>query len=205
MNPKVANTLAEPKTFLRFLGPSGTIEWGKQLDASDPENIVVMRLGGAGFDESTAAINYFDHNDRLLHARQLGTYQLQKGVYLPPVNGEDVEIICYGVNFTDHQKEGEQEDIKEPPLFGRNSHSIASHARTLVLPNENAYDYEGEIAFLVVPGGDIEVNGQNYSIVMVSPSQDLSGRKGQGVFEDPMSVVQWRHGKSYDESAPVLG
>ncbi len=63
-------------------------------------------------------------------------------------------IICLGLNYTDHIKEGGYEIPDYPALFMRGKNSIMPAGAPLVRPScSDKLDYEAELMFIVGKGG----------------------------------------------------
>ena len=63
-------------------------------------------------------------------------------------------IICLGLNYTDHIKEGGYDIPDYPALFMRGKNSIMAAGAPLVRPNcSDKLDYEAELMFIVGKGG----------------------------------------------------
>jgi 2-keto-4-pentenoate hydratase/2-oxohepta-3-ene-1,7-dioic acid hydratase in catechol pathway len=63
-------------------------------------------------------------------------------------------IICLGLNYTDHIKEGGYDIPDYPALFMRGKNSIMASGASLVRPTcSDKLDYEAELMFIVGKGG----------------------------------------------------
>jgi 2-keto-4-pentenoate hydratase/2-oxohepta-3-ene-1,7-dioic acid hydratase in catechol pathway len=63
-------------------------------------------------------------------------------------------IICLGLNYTDHIKEGGYEIPEYPALFMRGKNSIMAAGAPLVRPScSHKLDYEAELMFVIGKGG----------------------------------------------------
>jgi len=68
---------------------------------------------------------------------------------LPPIPDPD-KILCVGLNYMTHIKEGGREPPPKPIIFARFTNSQVGHGETLIRPNvSETYDYEGELAVVI--------------------------------------------------------
>ena len=68
---------------------------------------------------------------------------------LPPIPDPD-KILCVGLNYMTHIKEGGREPPPKPIIFARFTNSQVGHGETLIRPNASeTYDYEGELAVVI--------------------------------------------------------
>jgi acylpyruvate hydrolase len=118
-----------------------------------------------------------------------------RNVILAPAIPQPRKIICLGLNYFDHAKEGGREKPEYPWLFFRGSSSLIGHQQAAVLPLVSTQlDYEAELA--VVIGTTVPRH--------VSPVLALDHVFGYSCFND-MSVrdyqrktPQWTIGKNFD-------
>jgi 2-keto-4-pentenoate hydratase/2-oxohepta-3-ene-1,7-dioic acid hydratase in catechol pathway len=69
--------------------------------------------------------------------------------FLPPIPDPD-KIICVGLNYMTHIKEGGREPPPKPIIFARFPNSQVGHGEALIRPNASeTYDYEGELAVVI--------------------------------------------------------
>ncbi|WP_207951852.1 fumarylacetoacetate hydrolase family protein [Pseudomaricurvus alcaniphilus] len=60
------------------------------------------------------------------------------------------KILCLGLNYVDHAKEGNNVIPDHPTIFMRTVQSLAAHRQPLLLPRVNKkFDYEGELMLIV--------------------------------------------------------
>lgn len=77
------------------------------------------------------------------------TYALADVGYLPPIPDPD-KILCIGLNYLSHIKEGGREPPEKPIVFTRYANSQVGHEASLVRPNASVtFDYEGELAVII--------------------------------------------------------
>jgi len=121
-----------------------------------------------------------------------------------PLVPEPGKIVCLGLNYYDHAKEGGREKPEYPWFFFRGKSSLVAHGAPAVCPKVSSrFDYEAELA--VVIGRRVPRH--------VSQDDALAHVFGYGCFND-MSVrdyqkrtPQWTIGKNFDATGgfgPVL-
>lgn len=69
--------------------------------------------------------------------------------YIPLVD-KPGKIVCLGLNYADHVKEGGHSRPEYPGFFMRGASSLTAHQASIVLPKvSDKLDYEAELAFVV--------------------------------------------------------
>lgn len=108
-------------------------------------------------------------------------------------------IICLGLNYTDHIKEGGYEIPNYPALFMRGKNSIMAAGASLVRPTcSDKLDYEAELMFIVGKGGR-----------HISEADALDHVFGYTVFNDgsvrdyQRKTHQWTPGKNFDDTGAI--
>lgn len=108
-------------------------------------------------------------------------------------------IICLGLNYTDHIKEGGYEIPEYPALFMRGRNSIMAAGAPLVRPTcSDKLDYEAELMFIVGKGGR-----------HISEADALDHVFGYTVFNDgsvrdyQRKTHQWTPGKNFDNTGAI--
>lgn len=108
-------------------------------------------------------------------------------------------IICLGLNYTDHIKEGGYEIPEYPALFMRGKNSIMASGAPLVRPTCSAQlDYEAELMLIVGKGGR-----------HIAQDDALSHVFGYTVFNDgsvrdyQRKTHQWTPGKNFDNTGAI--
>jgi 2-keto-4-pentenoate hydratase/2-oxohepta-3-ene-1,7-dioic acid hydratase in catechol pathway len=119
------------------------------------------------------------------------------GVKLAPLVPEPGKIVCLGLNYYDHAKEGGREKPDYPWFFFRAASSLVAHGEAAWAPQVSTrFDYEAELAVVIgrtVPRHTKEADALQYVF-------------GYGCFND-MSVrdyqkrtPQWTIGKNFDRT-----
>ncbi|WP_299641870.1 fumarylacetoacetate hydrolase family protein [uncultured Ruegeria sp.] len=108
-------------------------------------------------------------------------------------------IICMGLNYTDHIKEGGYDIPEYPTLFMRGKNSIMAAGQPMVRPTCSAkLDYEAELMLIVGKRGR-----------HISEEDALDYVFGYTVFNDgslrdyQRKTVQWTPGKNFDDTGAI--
>jgi 2-keto-4-pentenoate hydratase/2-oxohepta-3-ene-1,7-dioic acid hydratase in catechol pathway len=121
-----------------------------------------------------------------------------------PLVPEPGKIICLGLNYFDHAKEGGRDKPDYPWFFYRGKSSLLGHGQTARVPRVSSrFDYEAELA--VVIGRRVPRHvAQDAALTHVfgyTPFNDMSVRDYQ------KRTPQWTIGKNFDATGgfgPVL-
>jgi len=164
------------------LDPAGTVRGLLANDKRYPGNLDHLVAGGeealcsAGQDLLTGEI--FDQQ------------QIQ---WLQPLSASP-KIICIGLNYRAHAKEGGFEIPTYPAVFTRFHSSLIGHRAALVRPRiSDKLDYEGELVAVIGRGGR-----------RITKESALSHVIGYSVFNDgsirdyQMKSTQWTVGKNFN-------
>ncbi len=123
---------------------------------------------------------------------------------LAPLVPEPGKIVCLGLNYFDHAKEGGREKPDYPWFFFRGASSLLAHAEAGVVPTVSTkFDYEAELAVVIgrkVPRHTKEADALPY-VFGYSCFNDMSVRDYQ------KRTPQWTIGKNFDATGgfgPVL-
>jgi 2-keto-4-pentenoate hydratase/2-oxohepta-3-ene-1,7-dioic acid hydratase in catechol pathway len=111
------------------------------------------------------------------------------------------KIICLGLNYADHAKEGGVPIPKEPVLFSKYATALIGHGEDIVLPPvSQEVDYEAELVVVVAERGrNIPAEkGMDY-VAGYTIGHDVSARDWQ-LKKDGK---QWMVGKTFDTFAPT--
>lgn len=109
------------------------------------------------------------------------------------------KIICVGLNYTDHAKEGNQPIPEFPVFFIRYFSSFAAHGEKLIAPRASTrYDYEAELAIVIGKTTRDVAKEQalshvfGYTAAMDGTMRDYQKR-----------TPQWTLGKNFDKSGAL--
>ncbi|HEX5444553.1 MAG TPA: fumarylacetoacetate hydrolase family protein [Pirellulales bacterium] len=118
---------------------------------------------------------------------------------LPPVP-DPQKVICIGLNYADHAREGGVEPPEEPVLFNKFPTALIAHGDAIALPHESQeVDYEAELVVVIGRGGRRIARQRAYEhIAGYCPGHDVSARDWQ--LRKPGK--QWLLGKTFDTFAP---
>lgn len=165
------------------------------LHQAQPQVNADLRLAlKSGVDLAAAAQNALASN-----APRLPLASLQ----LSPITPEPGKIICLGLNYFDHAKEGGRDKPDYPWFFLRSASSLLAPNADAVLPKvSERFDYEAELA--VVIGKTVKHATMENALDCVfgySCFNDISVRDYQ------KKTPQWTIGKNFDKTGgfgPVL-
>lgn len=120
-----------------------------------------------------------------------------------PLVPQPGKVICLGLNYFDHAKEGGREKPEYPWFFFRGASSLLGHGQPLLRPRASAkFDYEAELAVVIGKKGK-----------HVSQARALDLVFGYSCFNDgslrdyQKRTPQWTIGKNFDATGgfgPVL-
>ncbi|APW39679.1 5-oxopent-3-ene-1,2,5-tricarboxylate decarboxylase [Rhodoferax koreense] len=126
------------------------------------------------------------------------------GLTLAPLVPEPGKVICLGLNYFDHAKEGGREKPEYPWFFYRGATSLIAHGQAGILPKVSAkFDYEAELALVIgrrVPRHVAQADAPAY-VFGYTCFNDMSVRDYQ------KRTPQWTIGKNFDGTGgfgPVL-
>lgn len=121
-----------------------------------------------------------------------------------PLVPEPGKIICLGLNYYDHAKEGGREKPEYPWFFYRGKSSLVAHGAPGICPKASSkFDYEAEMAVVIgktVPRHASEADALQY-VFGYTCFNDMSVRDFQ------KRTPQWTIGKNFDGTGgfgPVL-
>ena len=120
---------------------------------------------------------------------------MDEASYLPPV-ARPGKIICLGLNYVAHAKEGGFTPPDYPVVFFRGPTSMTPHNGPIKIPaNSDKLDYEGEMAVII-----------GKSAYCVSEADALNHVAGYSMFNDgtirdyQKRTHQWTVGKNFDQT-----
>ena len=119
------------------------------------------------------------------------------GTKLAPLIPEPGKIVCLGLNYFDHAKEGGRDKPEYPWFFFRAASSLLAHGEAAWLPRVSSrLDYEAELAVVIgktVPRHVSQADALQY-VFGYSCFNDISVRDYQ------KRTPQWTIGKNFDRS-----
>ncbi|MDM0065436.1 fumarylacetoacetate hydrolase family protein [Variovorax sp. J31P207] len=136
-----------------------------------------------------------DLNEAARQALAHGARQPLAAATLAPLVPEPGKIVCLGLNYYDHAKEGGREKPDYPWFFFRGASSLIAHGEAGVVPSVSSkFDYEAELAVVIgrrVPRHTKEADALQY-VFGYSCFNDMSVRDYQ------KRTPQWTIGKNFD-------
>jgi 2-keto-4-pentenoate hydratase/2-oxohepta-3-ene-1,7-dioic acid hydratase in catechol pathway len=125
---------------LSFRRPDGTESWG----IAKPEGVIDLGSRAPGLKHALWAMTSLAEE-----ASRHADFRLEDITFLPPIPNPD-KILCIGLNYTSHIKEGGREPPPKPIIFTRYPNSQVGHGEAMVCPNASkTFDYEGELAVVI--------------------------------------------------------
>jgi 2-keto-4-pentenoate hydratase/2-oxohepta-3-ene-1,7-dioic acid hydratase in catechol pathway len=128
------------------------------------------------------------------------TYPADEVKLLPPVP-DPLKIVCLGLNYADHAREGGVPIPKDPVLFSKYATALIGQGDAIVLPPvSQEVDYEAELVVVVGKGGRNIPRERAMDLVAgYTVGHDVSARDWQ-LKKDGK---QWMAGKTFDTFAPT--
>ena len=116
-----------------------------------------------------------------------------------PVVPEPGQILCLGLNYSEHVLEGGREMPSFPDAFMRSRETLLAPYANLVRPAlTERFDYEGELGIVIGAGGRyIPADQAMDAIAGFTVLNDASARDWQ------RAASQWTAGKNFDGSMPL--
>jgi 2-keto-4-pentenoate hydratase/2-oxohepta-3-ene-1,7-dioic acid hydratase in catechol pathway len=125
---------------LSFRRPDGTPTWG----IAKGEGVIDLGHLAPGLKHALWA-----RSSLAELAGRPADYRLGDVRYLPPIPDPE-KILCVGLNYVSHIKEGGREPPPKPIIFARFANSQVGHGEKLIRPKASeTYDYEGELAVVI--------------------------------------------------------
>jgi hypothetical protein len=122
---------------MSFLRPDGTPSWG----VLSGETVSDLLDRAPGLKAALAAAASLAPTGM--------SWRLDDVAFLPPIPDPD-KIICVGLNYLSHIREGGREPPKQPTIFTRWANTQVGHEQPLIRPHASAtLDYEGELAVVI--------------------------------------------------------
>lgn len=143
-----------------------------------------------------------DEGLRRAHAASArGAVRPLAGVRLLPVVPKPEKILCIGLNYADHAKEGGRQPPREPVVFNKLPTALRGDGDPIVLPRlSEKVDYEAELVAVIGRGGRHIPRAEALTHVAgYCCGNDVSARDWQMGKEGG----QWLLGKSFDSFAPI--
>ncbi|THD51611.1 MAG: FAA hydrolase family protein [Bradyrhizobium sp.] len=154
----------------------------------------IVEIADSDLGSAQAVIAAVAAGRRLTEGRSHPLADITLGLPVP----EPGKIVCIGLNYVDHAKEGGNPIPDYPAVFLRTKSSLVAHGQPLVRPLcSDKFDYEAELAIVI---GKPARN--------VSEADALSHVFGYACFNDgslrdyQRKSTQWTMGKNFDGTGP---
>ncbi|RDE08105.1 fumarylacetoacetate hydrolase family protein [Pelagibacterium lacus] len=120
-------------------------------------------------------------------------------VELLPAVPNPGKIVCLGLNYLEHAKEGGRTPPEHPTLFLRTTTSLAAANEDIAVPAvSHKLDYEAELAVIIgKTGRNISQADAADHIFGYTAFNDISVRDYQS------RTLQWASGKNFDRTGPL--
>lgn len=160
---------------------------------------VARATGCERLSELTALLsNGAEVAELIRRAAQQPGRELTEAEYGPAVPSPR-RILCFGVNYAEHAREGGRSPTRWPELFLRGADSVVAPYADLVKPElSSKFDYEGELGVVIGTGGRY-----------IRAAEALSAIAGYVVVMDGTArdwqrvTTQWTPGKNFDQTMPI--
>jgi 2-keto-4-pentenoate hydratase/2-oxohepta-3-ene-1,7-dioic acid hydratase in catechol pathway len=154
----------------------------------------IVEVADSDLSSTRAVIAAVAQGRRLTEGRSHPIADVTLGLPVPDPD----KIVCIGLNYVDHAKEGGHPIPEYPAVFLRTKSSLVAHGQPLVRPKcSDKFDYEAELAIVI---GKPAHN--------VTEADALSHVFGYSCFNDgslrdyQRKSSQWTMGKNFDGTGP---
>lgn len=137
----------------------------------------------------------FEHVAKVIQSSHLVTDSMS-GIAFRTLIERPGKIVCMGLNYADHAKEGGNARPEYPSFFMRGSSSLTAHEAPIIRPTvSDKLDYEAELAFVV-----------GTKAHQLNRSNALNCIAGYSIFNDgsirdyQRKTTQWTIGKNFDQT-----
>lgn len=125
---------------MSFRRPDGSASWG----IVKGEGVIDLGALAPGLKHALWA-----QTSLAEEASRHADYRLDQVRFLPPIPDPE-KILCVGLNYMTHIKEGGREPPPKPIIFTRFTNSQVGHGESLIRPNASeTFDFEGEFAVVI--------------------------------------------------------
>jgi len=155
----------------------------------------LLEMGKKGINEISKALEYLEESDTPV-------YHQEEVEFLAPIPRPRKNIVCLGLNYAEHIKEGSEEErnLPEYPIyFTKPPTAVTGPYDPIIYPKSTEeLDYEVELAFVIGKKGRYIKENEaldhiaGYTVFNDVSARDLQRRHGQ-----------WFKGKSCDSFAPM--
>ena len=134
---------------------------------------------------------------------RLNAFEIDKNIKFDIPLGNCPKILCYGVNYVAHAKEGNNPIPDQPIIFTKTPNTLLPHNGVITFPrNIGRVDHEIELGVVIGKKGKNirEDEALNY-VAGYTIINDISARKMQ--IDDLDKSHPWFRSKSYDTFCPI--
>ncbi len=131
-----------------------------------------------------------------VHSDIKTSWKSAQGISYAPLIPDPQKIICMGLNYADHAKEGGNARPDYPSFFMRVPSSLLGHLQPMILPTVSTkLDYEAELAFVI-----------GKTCRHLTKENALTAIAGYSLFNDgslrdyQRKTNQWTIGKNFDKT-----
>ena len=131
-----------------------------------------------------------------VHSDIKTSWKSAQGISFAPLIPDPQKIICMGLNYADHAKEGGNARPDYPSFFMRVPSSLLGHLQPMILPTVSTkLDYEAELAFVI-----------GKTCRHLTKENALTAIAGYSLFNDgslrdyQRKTNQWTIGKNFDKT-----
>ena len=183
----------QEETHLGVLNPEDGYKSVIDLNLSDPslpsDMVAFLEDGDRVKEKSLSILGKLD---------QAVIFPLEDVKFEAPITHPE-KIMCVGLNYRDHAKEGGHEIPKFPTIFAKYRNVINGPYDPIIIPRvTDQVDWEGEFAFVIGKTGKYisKDDALNY-VAGYMAFNDVSARDYQ------LRVSQWTIGKTFDTFGPM--
>jgi len=198
----VGDTIFDLAGASRALGSAG------DLTGSLPDSLLFLLAGG---DEAVAAAREVER--RAVRARESGrsiagpngerlSFEQSEVQFKAPIQRPG-KIICLGLNYLEHAREGGGQPPKMPMFFAKFANTLIGSGEAIVLAKEsNQIDYEAELAFVM--GKRAKHVGLEESLDYVAGYMNLNDISARDLQRETTQFFRGKGGDTFGPCGPYL-
>lgn len=165
----------------------------------DGRSTVVARVVDAGAARPIAPVDEFWDDPFSWGEDAGGTPVSTAGMAIVPPVPSGARVVCVGLNYAEHAREGNWAPPEYPTIFARWTASLTTDgAPVTVPPGEPGLDWEAELVAVVGrPLHRVDEAAASCAVYGYAPFNDITARRLQKL------TTQWTLGKNVDGSGPL--
>ncbi len=186
--------------FISFIenGQTG-IGWLKSADAKEFVDLAALGLEfqvdlKTLISQATGLANA----DKAAQAAPASAFKALSSVRLLPLLPNPGKIVCMGLNYADHAKEGGNARPEYPSFFMRGATSLVGHQQAIIRPQVSPHlDYEAELAVII--------GKRARHLTALNALEHIAGYacfNDASVRDYQRKTAQWTIGKNFDGTGP---